>query len=188
MSRRWSRPLLALLVAATAGSLLASCGSSSSGGGSASSTTKTTLLVTYGAQPTVSAKMICAPEIRIDVTGALNTQPKSVTTPTWVDHRYACTYVFPTGSFTLSVKELPNIPDTEAYFAAQKAKVTVFQKLPLGQDGFVATDGTSVVRKDNKVLVVDVAKLPAKFGAPPQDRKGNSSTIATLILGCWTGE
>ncbi len=186
MRRRLSGLLIAVVTAAVAGGLLAQCSSSSTP--AATTTTPTTLLVTYGAQPTVSAKMICSPEVQIDLAGALNTQAKSVTKPTWVDHVYSCTYMFASGSFTMSVKELPSIPATEAYFASVKAQHTVAQKLPLGQDGFVATDGTASVRKDNKVLIVDVSKLPAQFGAPPQDRGGNASTIATVILGCWTGQ
>ena len=40
--------------------------------------------------------------------------------------------------------------------------------------------------KDNKVLVVDVAKLPAKFGASSLNRTDASSVIAVTLLGCWT--
>jgi hypothetical protein len=44
-----------------------------------------------------------------------------------------------------------------------------------------------VVRKDNKVLVVDVAKLPEKFGATSLSRTNASMSIATTLLGCWVG-
>ena len=36
----------------------------------------------------------------------------------------------------------------------------------LGQGAFQATDGSVVVRKDWKVLVVDTSGLPAEFGVP----------------------
>ena len=97
-------------------------------------------------------------------------------------------YQYPSGSFDLSVKELPTIAATVDYFASLKAKFTGAQQLALGQDGFTSSDGTSVVRKDNKVLVVDVSKLPAQFGSPPQSRSVASQNIAITLLGCWTGD
>jgi hypothetical protein len=164
---------------------LAQCSSS----GDARPTAPTTsLLVTYGAQPTASAQMVCGSDGQTALNTALNLTGLHVTTPTWVDHFYSCTYQYPSGSFTLSVKELPTIAATVGYFTALKAKYTGAQRLGLGQDGFTGTDGTSVVRKDNKVLVVDVAKLPTQFGSPPQTHLQVSQTVAAALLGCWTGE
>ena len=40
-----------------------------------------------------------------------------------------------------------------------------------------------MVRKDNKVLTVDVTKMPAQFGAPPQSRTQVSQIIAATLLG-----
>jgi len=148
----------------------------------------TTLVVTYGAQPTASAQMVCGPEGQTAVNAAFNLTGLVVTMPTWVDHLYSCTYQYPSGSFDLSVKELPTIAATVDYFASTKAKLTGAQQLALGQDGFISSDGTSVVRKDNKVLVVDVSKLPAQFGAPPLSRTVASENIAVTLLGCWTGD
>jgi hypothetical protein len=178
------------LVAVVAGLLvvtaLAAACSSSSGGASSSSPT-TSLLVTYGPQPTSSAKMICAAEARAEIRSALNATPTTVTPPTWRDHTYQCTYVYRNGSFTMSVKELPSIAATVDYFDTLKAQHRPEQDLALGQDGFVATDSTAVVRKDNKVLIVDVSKLPAAFGQPPQTQSTISESLAAVILGCWTG-
>jgi hypothetical protein len=181
--RRSVRLALHIVGVAIAMVLVAQCGGNGDG---SSAAPPTTLLVTYGTRPTQSATMVCSEEARNDIAAGLGEQA-TVTKPTWVDHVYRCTYRYPTGSFTMSVKELPSIDETVDYFDAQKAKHPVSQLLDLGQEGFVATDATSVVRKDNKVLVVDVAKLPAQFGRPPQTRAGASAAIATLILGCWTG-
>ncbi|HEX2785293.1 MAG TPA: hypothetical protein VHN36_17040 [Ilumatobacteraceae bacterium] len=148
----------------------------------------TSLVVTYGAQPTASAQMVCGTEGQAAVNAAFNMTGLVVTTPTWVDHLYGCTYQYPSGSFDLSVKELPTIAATVDYFTSLKAKFTGAQPLALGQDGFTSADGTSVVRKDNKVLVVDVAKLPAHFGSPSQTRTVASQDIAVTLLGCWTGD
>jgi hypothetical protein len=99
----------------------------------------------------------------------------------------ACTYQYPGGSFALSVKELPTIEGTVDYFTSLKAQHTAGEQLALGQDGFLTTDGMSMVRKDNKVLVVDVSNLPVPFGTPPLSRRDTSLAIAFTILGCWIG-
>jgi len=181
-----------LLASAAVALTLTQCGSSGGGGGAAPTAApvapSTTLLVTYGDDPTVSAQMVCGQEGQTELADAFKVSPTQITTPSWVDHLYSCTYLYPDGSFTLSVKELPTIPDTVSYFAALKAKFTVKDPLALGQDGFSATDGTSVVRKDNKVLQVDVTKLSDQFGVPPFTRANASLVIASTLLGCWTGE
>ena len=74
------------------------------------------------------------------------------------------------------------------YFNVLKAKSKVIQLIALGQDGFITSDDTSVVRKDNKVLVVDVTKLSAQFGEPLRSRADASQSIAVALLGCWTGD
>ena len=165
------------------GALCVACGGSSN-----SSTSSTTLLVTYGKDPTDSAKMVCAPEAQTELAAALGAKTTSVTTPTWMDHVYRCAYDYANGSFTLAVKELPTIDDTVDFYNAEKAKHPVSQLLDLGQGGFVSTDTTTVVRKDNKVLVVDVNRLPAQFGKPAEAPADASASIAVVILGCWTGQ
>ncbi|MEY2583632.1 MAG: hypothetical protein QOE09_3481 [Ilumatobacteraceae bacterium] len=131
--------------------------------------------------------MVCGEEGQSELGAVINVPGVSVTKPTWTDHLYQCTYQYPSGAFTVSVKELPSIASTVDYFASLKGTHTGAQPLALGQDGFVASDGTSVVRKDNKVLVVDVAKLPEKFGATSLSRTNASMSIATTLLGCWVG-
>lgn len=132
--------------------------------------------------------MVCGSDGQTALTAAFNVTGLNVTTPTWVDHLYGCIYQYPSGSFALSVKELPTIAATVDYFTSLKTKSTRAQQLALGQDGFTSADGTSVVRKDNKVLVVDVSTLPAQFGTPPQTPNQASQTIAATLLGCWTGD
>jgi hypothetical protein len=51
----------------------------------------------------------------------------------------------------------------------------------------VTTDGSIVVRKDWKVLYVDVSHLPAEFGQPPQSAADAALGVAATILGCWSG-
>jgi hypothetical protein len=45
-----------------------------------------------------------------------------------------------------------------------------------------------VVRKDWKVLTVDIAPLPAQFGKPATSKADVAYTVADIILGCWDGD
>ena len=58
----------------------------------------------------------------------------------------------------------------------------------LGQAAFQTTDGSVVVRKDWKVLLVDDPGLPAQFGIPPTSSGDVAVTVADVILGCWAGD
>ena len=52
---------------------------------------------------------------------------------------------------------------------------------------FATKDGSVYVRKDFKVLKVDVSKLPASVGKTPISRADAAVSVAQLIMGCWTG-
>jgi hypothetical protein len=56
-----------------------------------------------------------------------------------------------------------------------------------GQGAFITTNGSVIVRKDYKVLDVDVSQLPQKFGQPPQDRSNVALSVAATVMSCWTG-
>jgi hypothetical protein len=142
------------------------------------------LVVTYGVDPSEAAKMVCGSEVQEDLTAMFNVDA-DVTTPTWTDHLLACTYQYPGGSFALSVKELPTIEDTAGYFTSLKAQYPAGDQLGFGQEGFLTSDDISMVRKDNKVLVVDVSNLLVPFGTPPLSRRDASLAITATILGCW---
>jgi hypothetical protein len=163
---------------------LGACGSS---GGSAASSSTTTW-EPAGPNPSISAKMICEKEAQNDIGGSLGVKATSVTTPTWVDHVYSCTYVYPNARITLSVKEMSTTPETTLYFKTQ-AKVLGQRpgRVAIGQGAFQTTVGDVVVRKDWKVLTVDVSKVPASFGQPPETAASVALSVAATILGCWTG-
>jgi hypothetical protein len=112
-----------------------------------------------------------------------------VTEPTWVDHVYTCRYVYPNGSFTMSVKELSSWTQTLDYFHSLQGTLGDTGSLGnLGQGAFTAKNGSVVVRKDWKVLDVAIAGLPSEFGRPPTTSADVAFTIADLILGCWDGD
>jgi hypothetical protein len=58
----------------------------------------------------------------------------------------------------------------------------------LGQGAFQTTDGSVVVRKDWKVLLVNISGLPAQFAVPPTSPANVAVTVADVILGCWDGD
>ena len=132
--------------------------------------------------------MVCAPETRHEIARVLGVRA-SVTPPTWFAHAYSCRYRYPNGEFVLTVKELSSWPQTVAYFTAlgreQGRSLTVPR---LGQGSFQTTNGSMVVRKDWKILTVDISGLPAQFGRPPTSRGDVAVTVADVILACWSGD
>jgi hypothetical protein len=171
------------------GLVAAGCGSSSSSssGPGASSKSSQTTVAPPGAQPSESSRMICSKEAIDDIASSLGVTAK-VSTPTWVDHTYSCNYVYPQGVIKLSVKELANQAEVTALYN-QDAKTLGRQNVSIafGQGAFLTTNGSVIVRKDNKVLDVDVAGIPSKFGAPPQDRSNVALSVAATVMSCWTG-
>jgi hypothetical protein len=143
-----------------------------------------------GRTPSPLAVQICATEAREDIASSLG-EAATVSTPTWsvTQHLYSCVYRYPSGSFTLSMKELSSWPQTYAYFDSLQTELGKAQNLEnLGQGAFQATDGSVVVRKDWKVLLVDSSALPAQFGVPPTPSGDVAVTVADVILGCWSGD
>jgi len=184
------RRVLLIIALCIPGLALVACGSS---GGSKSSSSDLGAtpgaVLTVGANPSVSSKMICG-EARPEIAESLGVAATQVTKPTWIDDVYSCTYVYPDGSFTLSVKEVNGLANAEKYFKAQKVALGVEPGAPtpeLGQRAFVSKGGGLVVQKDNKVLTIDVSHLPAQFGPNQGSPEGVAEAVGGVIMGCWTG-
>jgi hypothetical protein len=174
-----------LLLLLACGLAIAGCGSTSS-----SSQPKTTAASGHpaGSQPSASSKMVCSKEARIDIASSLGLQAK-VSIPTWVGDVYSCKYVYPTGTITLSVKEHTNAADTTATYKSFETKLGRRPEIvTFGQGAFITTNGSVIVRKDFKVLDVDVSQIPEKFGAPLQNRADVALSVAATVMSCWTGE
>jgi hypothetical protein len=171
--------------------LLVVCGLAIAGCGSSKPTSAPTTVAPAGhppgAEASASSKMVCSDEAQTDIAASLGVKA-TVGTPTWVDDVYSCKYVYPTGTITLSVKELANEAATTAAYTSfatelgRRPDVVTF-----GQGAFITTNGSVIVRKDFKVLDVDVSKIPEKFGSPPQDRSNVALSIAATVMSCWTG-
>jgi hypothetical protein len=133
--------------------------------------------------------MVCSSEAQRELAAALGLRTTSVSTPTWLHDTYSCRYQYGNGAFRLSVKELSSWPQTFAYYrglGGQFGRTRSFENL--GQGAFSETDGSVVVRKDWKVLTVDITGLPAQFGVPPTSSSDIAVTVADVILGCWAGD
>jgi|GEM_PF-2864863 len=185
-----------VLAAATAFTLLATgCASSGTGDGTGASSTAagatgsgTGHAAAAGDAPSPAARMVCEAEVQEDLVATLRVSPSKPPTATWRDHVYACSYTYPTGTMVLSVKELADDQAAVAYYAARKQSfaTTTAQRID-GQDAFTAPNGSVFVRKDAKVLQVDVSRLPARFGQPPFPRAIAAFNVASTVMGCWTG-
>ena len=156
-------------------------------GSGAARTSSTASPLPAGKTPSSISKMVCSSEAHEALDNALG-DTGTVSTPTWVDHVYSCRYSYPDGSFTLSVKELSSWAQTYAYFNGLSARLGDAHRWALGQAAFSTNNGSLVVRKDWKVLLVDASALPPRFGSPPTTAKDVAYTVGDVILGCWAGD
>ncbi len=141
-----------------------------------------------GPTPSESAQMVCAPEAQKDLASALGATTTAVSEPTWADHFYSCQYMYADGTMALSVKELSNKAETTAYFKSLRAQFGVSERLPgVAQGAFVTTNGSLVLRKDYKVLLVDTSRLAVPFGAGFKTQGQVAVGVGVTLLGCWTG-
>jgi len=141
-----------------------------------------------GTSPSAISRMVCAKEAAAEIAEVVAAKA-SVTAPTWADHLYSCGYRYREGTMVLSVKELSSWPQTYAYF--DELATTLHKTAPvkgLGQGAFVAGDGSVVVRKDWKILLVDISGLHGMVGSPPSSRDTVALDAAEVILGCWSGD
>jgi hypothetical protein len=133
---------------------------------------------------------ICAAEAREGIASTLG-EAANVSTPTWsaAQHLYSCDYRYPSGSFVLSMKELSSWSQTYSYFDSLEVQLGKTTDLyNLGQGAFQSPNGSVVVRKDWKVLLLDATGLPARFGVPPTSSVTAAVAVAEVILGCWAGD
>ena len=141
-----------------------------------------------GKSPSAISRMVCAKEAAGEIAEVVAAKA-SVTAPTWADHLYSCGYRYHEGTMVLSVKELSSWTQTYAYF--DELAKTLHKTAPvkgLGQGAFVVRDGSVVVRKDWKILLVDISGLHGMVGSPPSSRYGVALDAAGVILGCWSGD
>lgn len=141
------------------------------------------------AAPSVSAKMICEPEVRGDIGKILQLATPPPVTSTWAQQLFTCTYQLPQGKLVLSVKQSADAVSTRAYFAGERRRLApTSDLLGLTASAFGTANGRVVLVKDHNTLTVDATALPAVFGAQEQKRADFAYEVASTILGCWTGK
>lgn len=139
--------------------------------------------------PSEQARMVCEPEAQDDIAVVLGVQPTTVGPFQYADGSSTCRYTYPQAGFTLVVQDLPDPAATTAAFEALAGQLGRVGQLDLTGPGsaFTTTGGSMVLRKDTKVLLVDVTDLPATFGNPAVPRAQAALLITKAVLGCWTG-
>ena len=168
--------------------LLMTAGCSTGAGSSAVTSTKITEPLPAGATPSPISVMVCSRKAA-KVLDATTGEKATVDEVTWVQHRYSCHFGYSTGSMVISVKELSSWAETIAYFDYLATAMGTSQRIyGLGQGAFQATDGSVVVRKDWKVLLVDTSGLPAEFGVPLASSGNVALRVSYDIIGCWAGD
>jgi hypothetical protein len=145
------------------------------------------------AAPSASAAMICAPEATAEIAQSIGVEPVQLPAPTWSNDTYSCSYDYANGTMVLSVKELATRAGAVTYFRSLARTLGSKSNVRgLGQGAFVTRNRSVVVRKDALVLLVDVSRLPTRFGAVragtrPPARGVVALDVAGVIMGCWTG-
>jgi hypothetical protein len=168
---------------------LGACGGSGVRSSASSTGTNRPALEFAGSEPSASARMVCAAEGKNEIAGSVGVDTTRPLAGRWRNHVYSCDYDYGGGRvITLSVKELSNASETTAYFDMLGARLGRMRALEgLGQGAFQTRNGSTVVRKDYRVLLVDDAGLPSQFGNPLSPRADVSLSVAATIMGCWTG-
>ena len=173
-----------MLIALISVPSMASCGGSTPAGSPNSSQHATAQAAR--AVPSASAKMICARHTQTELAAVLGARTTQPVVPTWTDHIYSCRYTYNNAVMVLSVKELSSKTETDAYFTSLKHRLG--QAQDLGESAFTTKNRSLVVRKDYKVLLVDISGLPGRFGDPPSSRGKIAIKVGATIMNCWTGD
>ncbi|MGW4652025.1 hypothetical protein [Kitasatospora sp. NPDC004289] len=134
--------------------------------------------------PSEASRMVCGGFVLRQLAGALGSEPVTTPAGSWDGRVYRCPYVYGEGELVLTVRE--SGADAGADFEGLRASGGVVRELTgLGEAAFVRADGSTVVRKDGMVLVVDVSGLPDPFGFPARGRADLSVMAATTVMTCW---
>jgi hypothetical protein len=165
-----------------------SASSSPAGPAQASSAMAMASGVATAAKPSATALMVCGNDIRGKVQQVLGLAAPPVTTDSFGDGRYSCSYRLPPGSLVLSVQQSKSPAAARGYFAGERVRLRGDGLPGLGEAAFGTGAGTVVVVKDNETLTVDATGMPAVFGSQQQKRTDLAYELASDVLGCWTGD
>ena len=186
LPHRWRYAAVPLLLALTAAAGCASSPAPAPAAAPLPARTAAAAATTSDGGPSAASRMVCTGYVLQQLAGALGTEPPTPPSATWAQHLYSCTYAYTDASMVVSVKELADPATAAAHFDGLRGSAgPVTTVNGLGEAAFTEADGSTVVKKDNTVLVVDVSRLPERFGTPPRTRPGVSVMVATTIMTCW---
>lgn len=168
------------------GSLLAGCGATTEPAGPAEAIGPA--VVASSSTPSATALMVCGEDIRNKVRQALALASPPVTSNSFADGRYSCTYRLPPGPLVLSVQQSASPAAANRFFATERARLGGDTLPGLGEAAFGTGSGTVLVVKDSETLTVNATGLPVVFGGQRQQRNDLAYEIASAVLGCWTGD
>jgi len=140
-------------------------------------------------RPSLATQMICETEAKKEIAAGVGVDTFQPLRPTWdpESRTFSCDYEYPGGAkITLSVKETPSTAATSAYFDLLARRLGKKRPLlgPKDATAYVTSDNSIVFRKDEKVLLIDVSKLPPRFGRPPGlTRADMAETVFGIIVG-----
>jgi hypothetical protein len=174
------------LVSVVAALGLSACASSSPTANAPSTSTAPSRASTVSVI-SAATRMVCGADGQEDLSSTLGAKTTRPVVARWIDNEYSCVYGYAEGTMRLAVKQLPDEPTTRRYFETLVTRLGKRQALQgLGDGAFTTTNNSVVVRKDTKVLTVDVQNLPAKFGNPADTPANVAISVAATIMGCWT--
>ncbi len=178
--------ILAVVLAVVLAAVLAGCGQPSAPVGPLPSQAPVPTLADV---PSPQAEMVCQPEAQQDIQDFIGIVPTTVGPIQYANHTSTCRYVYANGSFTLVVQDLPNELVTTRTYDALASKLGKVDSIDLPDaQAFSTNDGSVVLRRDTKVMLVDVTQLPATFGSPPSPRADAARLIMKAVLNCWVGD
>jgi hypothetical protein len=141
-----------------------------------------------GASPSSSARLLCSSGLQHVLRSALGETPLRAPQAAWANHLYTCTYTYAGARLVLSVQEESSWPETLGYFRSLGSRLGHARTLGgLGEGAFVTDNGSVVVRKDWRILLVDISGLPRRWAHPPASRRTLALTVTDAILACWRG-
>ncbi len=140
-------------------------------------------------RPNAAARMICSLDVRKNIATALVLKSTPAPTSTWSRNRFTCTYRLPMGPLVLSVQQSPDAAQAKSFADRLRRRLrTAHSVAGLTDLAFATPTGVVALVKDNDTLQVDASRLPAQFGSQQQKRDDFAYEIASVVLGCWTGD
>lgn len=88
----------------------------------------------------------------------------------------------------LAVKEMSSAVETTRYFDGLGRLLGVRARIPnLGEGALQTRNGSVVVRKDFRVLLIDVSGMPEHLAGFRLAKAAVATAVAGVIMACWTG-